>query len=393
MKKYLLGTTALVAAGMVAGQANAADKLTLGVGGFMEQFFGYVDQENDKGIAAAGSPQVNRTFTHWGMGGGETEVHFKATINLDNGMKVTTRTELEANSDQQNVSVDETWMQISSDSLGLIDIGSDDVVADLIGTGYPKVGIGITDIDQWIKDENIVGGGSDQENATNTGDSNDAPKISYFTPADWQKATGLQASVSYAPKVTNNNTEANVVKESDNQNAYSIGLTYSRNLMDVDTYIAYSYYHQSNTGNGGAATLTSGAGQFAHNISAQFKYGPWILGGAYSRYNDHGKDAFGVPGNPVSTSLQGWSYNVGVAYTMGRWQFGLAHGHTDYEGDIQLRGHDTRDFQDLAAKYDFGVGFDWRTSLIHSHQDKDVQVDTTTVNGGWGIVTGFTAQF
>jgi outer membrane protein OmpU len=380
MKKYLLGTSALVAAGMVAGQANAADKLTLGVGGFMEQFFGYVNQENDPG----------RTFTHFGMAGPETEIHFKGSINLDNGMKVTLRTELEANSDQQNVSVDETWMQISSDSLGLLDIGSDDVVADLIGTGYPKVGIGITDIDQWIKDENIVGGGSDQENATNTGDTNDAPKVSYFTPADWQKATGLQASVSYAPKITNNNTEANIVKETDNQNAYSFGVTYSRNLMDVDTYIAYSYFHQSDTGNFNSSDGVNSAGQYAHNISAQFKYGPWILGGAYSRYNDHGKTRQNAAN---SQSLQGWSYNVGVAYTLGRWQFGLAHGHTDYEGSIANRGHDKRDFQDLAAKYDFGVGFDWRTSLIHAHQSKDVQVDATTVNGGWGIVTGFVAAF
>ena len=38
MKKLLYGTTALVAAGMIAGGAQAADKIKVGVGGY---FFGY----------------------------------------------------------------------------------------------------------------------------------------------------------------------------------------------------------------------------------------------------------------------------------------------------------------------------------------------------------------
>ena len=42
MKKVLLGTTAIVAAGMIASapSAIAAEKLKLGVGGYMEQWFG-----------------------------------------------------------------------------------------------------------------------------------------------------------------------------------------------------------------------------------------------------------------------------------------------------------------------------------------------------------------
>ena len=49
MRKVLLGCTALVAAGMVAAPpaAQAAnEKIKLGLGGYMEQWFGYTDQDN-----------------------------------------------------------------------------------------------------------------------------------------------------------------------------------------------------------------------------------------------------------------------------------------------------------------------------------------------------------
>ena len=119
MKKQLLGTSALIAVGLMAGHANAADKLSLGVGGFIEEWFGYTQKDSEKGNARDYEGGQFGVMT-------DAEIHFKGTLNLDNGMKLTARVELETNADRQNVSVDEVWLQISSDSLGMIEIGEQD---------------------------------------------------------------------------------------------------------------------------------------------------------------------------------------------------------------------------------------------------------------------------
>ena len=51
MKRILLGSTAIVAAGMIvsAPSAIAAEKMKLKVGGYMEQWFGYVSADDVDG--------------------------------------------------------------------------------------------------------------------------------------------------------------------------------------------------------------------------------------------------------------------------------------------------------------------------------------------------------
>ena len=51
MKKILLGSTAIVAAGMIASvpSADAASKMKLGLGGYMEQWIGFTS--GDDGVA------------------------------------------------------------------------------------------------------------------------------------------------------------------------------------------------------------------------------------------------------------------------------------------------------------------------------------------------------
>ena len=52
MKKILLGTTAVVAVGMLtAAPAMAAEKIKISVGGYMEQWFGYVSADDEVGTA------------------------------------------------------------------------------------------------------------------------------------------------------------------------------------------------------------------------------------------------------------------------------------------------------------------------------------------------------
>ncbi|WP_147165104.1 porin, partial [Pararhodospirillum oryzae] len=76
MKKILFGTTALVAAGLFAGGASAADKIKLSLGGKMEQYFGGVGTLEDGGFDDSDG---------FGMDT-DTEVYVKGSTKLDNGL-------------------------------------------------------------------------------------------------------------------------------------------------------------------------------------------------------------------------------------------------------------------------------------------------------------------
>ena len=94
MKKLLYGTTALVAAGMVAGGAQAADKIKVGVGGY---FYGYlVGVSQDDSAASSGvsaDPGNNRRGHHINR---EGEIIFTGKTTLDNGIQFGVQVQLEA---------------------------------------------------------------------------------------------------------------------------------------------------------------------------------------------------------------------------------------------------------------------------------------------------------
>ncbi|MEE8534368.1 MAG: hypothetical protein V3S95_12575, partial [Alphaproteobacteria bacterium] len=79
MKKFLYGTTALAAAGLISGPALAqADPLHFELGGYFQQFFGFVDvdKNNTTGRDLVGTPGFN-TNTSDSMSYKNAEVYFK----------------------------------------------------------------------------------------------------------------------------------------------------------------------------------------------------------------------------------------------------------------------------------------------------------------------------
>jgi len=371
MKKYLLGTSALVAAGFMAGQANAADKLSLGVGGFIEQWFGYTDKEEDRGV---------REWTNFNQMT-DAEIHFKGTVNLDNGMKVTARVELETNADRQNVSIDEVWLQISSDSLGMIEIGEQDIVTDSMVKGFGGYGIGLGDADKWILDTPGIGG-EDPESPKVTGSSQDQGKVNYYTPAAWQKATGLQAAISYVPDLTNNDSEANTNRLTEGHDAYALGLTYSQSLMGVDTYLFYGYYDERpapGTNNNSASQSVQG-----HMVSANFQLGGWEFGGGYARAMEK---------TTATDTIDGYSYNLGLGYTMDRWKFSGEYMYITNAQTTTTNGDAERRVWMADAAYNLGGGITWKSSIFHQRINAEELTDAGIVNDGWGIVTGLVASF
>ena len=117
MKKILLGSTALVAASMIAAPgAQASDPIKLGVGGWMIQGIGYADQDGSFEDA------TSTKYNGWDQKQ-RSEVHFKGSTKLDNGIAVSVKIELESDSNGDNFGIDENYMKLTSASLGSLYLG------------------------------------------------------------------------------------------------------------------------------------------------------------------------------------------------------------------------------------------------------------------------------
>src|SRR6185312_5300153 len=121
MKRVLLGTTALVAAGFFAGEAQA--KFDVTVNGSWNTAYGFVSEDHHRftsggatvgGVATNTSQRQNQAIDQ------DWEVHFRAQQTLDNGLIVGGRVELEGGTNNGtatdlsgsagNDQIDERWM-------------------------------------------------------------------------------------------------------------------------------------------------------------------------------------------------------------------------------------------------------------------------------------------
>lgn len=253
MKKQLLTSTALVAAGVMAvsGSALAQGKPTLTLGGGTEQIFGVgsnADSFERGGNAAAGSRVGFDQHS-------DTEIHFKGSVTLDNGIKIVTRTELEGESistgggTANNINgaaaagnqdyIDETWMRISG-SFGEVRLGTGDPAAQAMTTGY--LGVWSTnvgqnhafDIGDWITNPTATVGASTVGRVDLT---SDAEHISYFTP----RFSGFQAGVSYIPSTVEDVNNQRQLTGGGDTDGWSFGLNYVGKFSGVGVAAAVGY--------------------------------------------------------------------------------------------------------------------------------------------------------
>jgi len=101
MKKLFLGTTALVAAGLIAVRADAADPIRLTLGGFYATAMGV----EIGGATKPGEPSNDRQTGAFHQ---NVEVYFNGATTLDNGLTAGVHVELEGNN-QSGRTMDEVY--------------------------------------------------------------------------------------------------------------------------------------------------------------------------------------------------------------------------------------------------------------------------------------------
>ena len=240
MRKTLLATTALALAGaMAAGSASAADKLMLGLGGYMQQWIGMssVDAKDKDGKATAVEGGVAQQS--------DTEFHVKGSLEADNGLTFAAMIEVEG----AGAGIDESYVSVSGD-FGMVKMGTEDPVSALTHKGVTDVGFGINcgDMGKWINGINGCGPGGMGTSGWGLGDRN---QVSYFTP----RMNGVQAAATYIPNTGQEAEKAAL--ENNDADAWAVGMNYTGEVGDAS--VAFSLGHYEASGNMDAVKLLSGS--------------------------------------------------------------------------------------------------------------------------------------
>jgi hypothetical protein len=322
MKKVLLGTTALIAGGLAAVPAMAADPIKLGVGGYMQQYFnvGHYGGTGVTGVSGVDYRTPNFKY--------EGEIWFIGQTKLDNGTTVGVRFELEGWSQTNGATtdtMDEEYIFAFGD-WGRIEFGGIDVVAYRMFYGAPNAlpGYGSTQFNFGAGSATISGAnGALHSNAGGVGIFQDANKFNYYTP----RFFGLQFGVSYTPYMTANSTAGfggvntaaacgftggagNAPLCPNMQNAYvngvSIGVNYVNKFGDLGVAVSFGWDHASYdagiTNNGLQRTY------HAFGAGAQISYAGFTVGGSFT-WDNNGQ----IAGN------ENLIWTAGIMYETGPW--------------------------------------------------------------------------
>ncbi|MDP2699229.1 porin [Thalassospira sp.] len=340
MKKLLVASSALAAVAF-AGQAYASEPIKLSVGGYMEQWMGVADQDRDS------AANINAFQS-------DTEVHFKGSTTLDNGIEVGAVIELEGQGGSSN-QVDEQYLYVNG-GFGQVRLGADDSAADSMAIVAPFVGmVGVNDEDltNWVDAYAIDTVPSD----------GDAKKFTYYTPI----LGGFRAGFSYTDDSTSETN--NTATEGDN--VVSGGLEYNADFNGWSLGLS-------------AVGENKGEGNW-YSFGTNVGFGNFTVGGSYGHLEgDYGLTDRDTAGGDTD------SYDIGVAYAMDAAKVSLSYAYADYANGETNRTTGEMSTVDLGLAYTLGAGVTWKTSVFWFDDDNN---NNSFDNEGYGAVTGLRLDF
>lgn len=295
MKKTFLASTALATAAMIVAGPALAEGIDISM--FSNFIWSGGDQDSN-----ADTTDIGHDFAT------NTEIHFKGSKALDNGITVGFAIEMEGDTSEDsgnasvagNGGIDENsfWFE---GSFGKVQLGNNDGAADVYGVNATYVGVKAGGI------SNPTGTILSALRTTTTGtdvninnDGGDDPAITYFTP----RFSGIQAAIGYGADETIDNL-------------WGFGLSYKGEFSGVGVDLGAHYA----TGANGVAGVDDNDRAEGYLIGAKLGYQGFSLASGYSQ-NDL-ENATGKTDETV--------WNVGVGYAND--QFSVALAYLDGEED------------------------------------------------------------
>lgn len=337
MKKALLATTA--AAALTLSGAAQAQEWELGLGGYWQEWVGFVDQDVDE--------------NDWDQQS-DKEIHIKGTTTLDNGITFGVRAELEVGQSigGNGAAHDEAVLTVSGD-FGSLLLGNEDPAPNLLHVSAPAVGVGLQDSDivegDWVDD-------LDNEATTFTAIylNDDANKVTYLTP----NFSGFTAGFSLVPDVQNAQADTNV---QDGDSAYALGANYSNEFDAAAVKLSAGYAWQDEDIDW-------------ISLGAQVGFQDFTVGGSY--YINRNDD----------TDVDDQAWEIGGSFAQGPWAVSV--GWYMSEQDATPEDWERESIQG-SFSYALGPGVDWKSTIARA----EFQDSAGAENEGWAAITGFNLSF
>ena len=362
-KKLLLGTTALCAAVALSTPASAQVEVT--VGGFMDQWFGWGDNDDNNPLAPAGTALAGslQNVNHFI----DSEIIFRFQGQTDNGLTFGGQVQLEGltSGDQ----IDESFLFLSGD-FGRINIGSENSAPYLMQVSSPNVGLGINSGSNTAFIVNPTGGAMFRSPFGSTGieaaRDNDSEKITYFTP----RFEGFQLGVSYAPDIQQDDggqdpdVFGGAVFETSPvsyNNAISVGANYVNSFDGVDIAIAGGFFYAS--AEDGAPNVVNNSGVDTSDDFVGLSAGITVGYAGFEAGFSYANVLNGVINGAGTTSTEGQGFDAGIAYTSGP----ISVSFNGFYGEQESNLDNTADDEYLAlqgsVRYALGQGLDVAASI------------------------------
>jgi predicted porin len=384
MKKLLLGSTALMAAGALAvSPAAAEDPISLNVGGYYWAGVSISDQD------------VTGVDFHEVTVRQEGEVQFTGSTTLDNGLTVGVNIQLEAwaSGDQ----IDEHFLFLSGD-WGRVNIGAENDAAYLMGYVAPAAGVGVNSAT--VIPFATLGSAP---TATTLNANSDANKLTYFTP----RFSGFQLGLSFTPNTearTGSTQTAGLATDNDageQSNVISLGANFVESFNGVDIAISGGYVKGDLEAQTAASAQSSAnAALQAGLVTAGFTaaqaavlvpsdavaagteddreqwavglnvgFSGFTVGGSYFEDN-----------NAVTGTFDSTAWDIGATYSTGPWGIGVTYFHSEIELGTGA-GEDERDAIELGANYALGPGITIYGAITYIEEDNNSAADSDGIAG------------
>jgi outer membrane protein OmpU len=314
MKKALLGTTALIAAGLAFGNAAyAADGVKLSIGGRYMGAAGYNFEDADGFSNDAARDYVFKQ---------DVEVYFLGETVLDNGLTVGARVELEGQTSSDQIDAVYAYFSGGFGEIRFGDTG--EAMAQLCYVAPTASGIFGADSPNFnFSNAGVAGngnlgiGGYGATNGTCYGLDDKSTKIVYFSP----NFAGFSFAASFTPDGTEDTRNT--------LNGFGTRSEIDPGQNSENISVAGNFTHDFNGFNlivGGGATWSldkennTSDERRDYNAYAQVGFSGFTIGGAFgyrqNRAGDGGDDLI---------------YSAGITYNWDAWTVGLGYSHGTYE--------------------------------------------------------------
>lgn len=400
MKKILLGTTALAAAGMLAyptSDALAQDKMMkkpqpvkISVGGYFNSMIGFADQDGSYETAVGRKYRPVQVLD-------DSEIYFTGNSTLDNGLRVDVIIQLETDQTTSNVgaggsanvnsnhSIDETYIKLTG-GFGDIRVGNTKAAAFVLGIPTLPAGIirhDTLDVGRFVVAPSGTASAAGVDTPTSpfflngiTADvgPSDAMKIVYISPVFY----GFRGGVSYWPSGPGGDLISH--QPSTQNSAADYTLQYKGKFGDVGVDVAGHYVWQSNA---------AGAyGSQTWNGGAAVSYAGFRLSGRYG-VSDQNTGA----GTPATLRIvSDFQWDAELRYASGPWAVSFTYQHGESEESIAIPANLEKTVYMFGAQYAIGPGITVGANVFHADWQDEVTAAANN-NDGWAVVGGIKVRF